>query len=260
MAAESVKVVLSGEGADELFGGYPYYQECLAFAPYMAVPVPMRRAASAAARHLPEGTHGRRFLLRGAHGLPERYIRLEYNFAWAEALGLLAPEVGARCAAAPAPWELTAPLFAEIVGSGKACGDAPDEVTAMQTADILTWLQQDILLKADKMSMASSLELRVPFLDREVFALASTLPARQRVGRHETKIALRAAGGPHAAASHGRHAQAGLHHPARPVAEGRAVERPGPRGAEQRARPSPLPHRTFECPARRAPSAALAPT
>lgn len=184
MAAESVKVVLSGEGADELFGGYPYYQECLAFAPYMAVPAPMRRAAGAAARRLPEGTHGRRFLLRGAHPLSERYIRLEYNFTWAEALGLLAPEVGARCAAAPAPWELTAPLFAEI---------ETDEITAMQTADILTWMQQDILLKADKMSMALSLELRVPFLDREVFALASTLPVSQRVGRRETKIALRAA-------------------------------------------------------------------
>ena len=184
MAAESVKVVLSGEGADELFGGYPYYQECLAFAPYMTVPAPARRALAAAARRLPEGTHGRRFLLRGAHPLSERYIRLEYNFTWAEALGLLAPEVGARCAAAPAPWELTAPLFAEI---------ETDEITAMQTADILTWMQQDILLKADKMSMASSLELRVPFLDREVFALASTLPASQRVGRRETKIALRAA-------------------------------------------------------------------
>lgn len=184
MAAESVKVVLSGEGADELFGGYPYYQECLAFAPYMTVPAPARRALAAAARRLPEGTHGRRFLMRGAHPLPERYIRLEYNFPWAEALDLLAPEVGARCAAAPAPWELTAPLFAEI---------ETDEITAMQTADILTWMQQDILLKADKMSMASSLELRVPFLDREVFALASTLPASQRVGRRETKIALRAA-------------------------------------------------------------------
>lgn len=184
MAAESVKVVLSGEGADELFGGYPYYQECLAFAPYMMVPAPARRALAAAARHLPEGTHGRRFLMRGAHPLPERYIRLEYNFPWAEALDLLAPEVGARCAAAPAPWELTAPLFAEI---------ETDEITAMQTADILTWMQQDILLKADKMSMASSLELRVPFLDREVFALASTLPASQRVGRRETKIAPRAA-------------------------------------------------------------------
>lgn len=184
MAAESVKVVLSGEGADELFGGYPYYQECLAFAPYMTVPAPARRALAAAARRLPEGTHGRRFLMRGAHPLPERYIRLEYNFPWAEALDLLAPELGARCAAAPTPWELAAPLFAEI----KA-----DEITAMQTADILTWMQQDILLKADKMSMASSLELRVPFLDREVFALASTLPVAQRVGRHETKIALRAA-------------------------------------------------------------------
>lgn len=184
MAAESVKVVLSGEGADELFGGYPYYQECLAFAPYMMVPAPARRALAAAARHLPEGTHGRRFLLRGAHPLPERYIRLEYNFPWAEALDLLAPELGARCAAAPTPWELAAPLFAEIEA---------DEITAMQTADILTWMQQDILLKADKMSMASSLELRVPFLDREVFALASTLPASHRVGRRETKIALRAA-------------------------------------------------------------------
>lgn len=184
MAAESVKVVLSGEGADELFGGYPYYQECLAFAPYMMVPAPGRRALAAAARHLPEGTHGRRFLMRGAHPLPERYIRLEYNFPWAEALDLLAPELGARCAAAPTPWELAAPLFAEIEA---------DEITAMQTADILTWMQQDILLKADKMSMASSLELRVPFLDREVFALASTLPASHRVGRRETKIALRAA-------------------------------------------------------------------
>lgn len=184
MAAESVKVVLSGEGADELFGGYPYYQECLAFAPYMMVPAPARRALAAAARHLPEGTHGRRFLMRGAHPLPERYIRLEYNFPWAEALDLLAPELGARCAAAPTPWELATPLFAEIEA---------DEITAMQTADILTWMQQDILLKADKMSMASSLELRVPFLDREVFALASTLPASQRVGRRETKIALRAA-------------------------------------------------------------------
>ena len=226
MAAESVKVVLSGEGADELFGGYPYYQECLAFAPYMTVPAPARRALAAAARRLPEGTHGRRFLMRGAHPLPERYIRLEYNFPWAEALDLLAPELGARCAAAPTPWELAAPLFAEIEA---------DEITAMQTADILTWMQQDILLKADKMSMASSLELRVPFLDREVFALASTLPVSQRVGRRETKIA-------------------GLRHPARPMAAQRPMARAGARGAEQRTGPALFPHRPFERPARRAPA------
>ncbi len=63
----------------------------------------------------------------------------------------------------------------------------------MQTADILTWMQQDILLKADKMSMAASLELRVPFLDREVFACARTLPRKMRVTRRETKPALRRA-------------------------------------------------------------------
>lgn len=103
MAAESVKVVLSGEGADELFGGYPYYQECLAFAPYMAVPVPVRRALGSAARRLPEGVRGRRFLMRGAHPLPERYIRLEYNFPWDEALALLSPELSRLCAEAPTP-------------------------------------------------------------------------------------------------------------------------------------------------------------
>ncbi len=186
-AAQSVKVVLSGEGADELFGGYPYYQECLAFEPYMAVPAPLRRGLGAAAAHLPAGVRGRRFLMRGARPLSERYIRLEYNFPWAEALGLLTAERGACGAAAPAPWEATAPLFAEIGASG------PDEVSAMQTADIITWMQQDILLKADKMSMAASLELRVPFLDREVFAVARTLPAALRVTRGETKVALRRA-------------------------------------------------------------------
>ena len=243
MAAESVKVVLSGEGADELFGGYPYYQECLAFAPYMMVPAPARRALAAAARHLPEGTHGRRFLMRGAHPLPERYIRLEYNFPWAEALDLLAPELGARCAAAPTPWELAAPLFAEIEA---------DEITAMQTADILTWMQQDILLKADKMSMTSSLELRVPFLDREVFALASTLPASQRVGRRETKIALRAAAArtlPQATAAMPKQGfvtplaqwlqEEPWHSQVREVLNGERARR--------------FPHRPFERPARRAP-------
>lgn len=186
-AAQSLKVVLSGEGADELFGGYPYYQECLAFEPYMAAPASLRRGLGAAAARLPAGVRGRRFLMRGARPLSERYIRLEYNFPWTEALGLLTPELGARGAAAPAPWEVTAPLFAEMGAAGL------DEVTAMQTADILTWMQQDILLKADKMSMAASLELRVPFLDREVFAVARTLPTALRVTRGETKVALRRA-------------------------------------------------------------------
>ena len=124
----------------------------------------------------------------------------------------------------------------------------------MQTADILTWLQQDILLKADKMSMASSLELRVPFLDREVFALASTLPAAQRVGRRETKIALRAAAArtlPQATAAMPKQ---GFVTPLAQWLREEPWHEPGPRGAEQRTRPSLFPHRPFERPARRAPA------
>ncbi|MCI8367707.1 MAG: asparagine synthase (glutamine-hydrolyzing) [Eggerthellaceae bacterium] len=191
-AAEQVKVVLSGEGADELFGGYPLYQEGLDYHPYMSVPAPLRKAAAAVAKLLPEGTHGRRFLMRGAHPLEERYRRLEYNYTYPEALSLLKPEVAAVAEACGAPWEAEAPLFAQTRAHYPGAGEI-DEVTAMQTVDILTWMQQDILLKADKMSMAASLELRVPFLDMEVFALSRTLPTADRVSKTETKCALRSA-------------------------------------------------------------------
>lgn len=191
-AAEQVKVVLSGEGADELFGGYPLYQEGLDYHPYMSVPAPLRKAAGAVASLLPEGVHGRRFLVRGAHPLEERYRRLEYNYTYPEALALLKPDVAAEAEACGAPWDAEAPIFAEVKAHYPGEGQI-DEVTAMQTVDILTWMQQDILLKADKMSMAASLELRVPFLDKEVFALSRTLPTADRVSKTETKCALRSA-------------------------------------------------------------------
>ena len=68
-----------------------------------------------------------------------------------------------------------------------------DDVTKMQFADLNTWLLYDILQKADKMSMASSLELRVPFLDREMLKVALSIPAEHRVHRDKTKVALRLA-------------------------------------------------------------------
>lgn len=191
-AAEQVKVVLSGEGADELFGGYPLYQEGLDYHPYMKVPAPLRRAAGAVAKLLPEGVHGRRFLVRGAHPLEERYRRLEYNYTYDEALALLKPAIAQEAKECGGPWDAEAPIFAEVKGHYPGEGQI-DEVTAMQTVDILTWMQQDILLKADKMSMAASLELRVPFLDKEVFALSRTLPTADRVSKTETKCALRSA-------------------------------------------------------------------
>lgn len=177
LAAEQVKVVLSGEGADELFGGYNYYKECLDFEKYMRVPQPIRSALGGAAEHLPR-FHGRRFLMRGRYPLERRYIRNNYVFDETEVpLYLLDGQDF------PRPHELTKPIF------GRAAG--LDEVTKMQYADISAWLPFDILQKADKMSMAASLELRVPFLDRKVLDLALQLPPEMRVTKEFTKIALR---------------------------------------------------------------------
>ena len=179
MAGKQVKVVLSGEGADELFGGYNYYKECLDFEKYMKVPRPIRAALGGAAAHLPP-FHGRRFLMRGRVPLEKRYIRNNYVYHYTELDKYLR-----RSYELIPPDTLTKPIFDEVAGE--------DEVTRMQYADIRTWLQYDILQKADKMSMAASLELRVPFLDREVLKLAVQLPPEYRVTKDVTKIALRRA-------------------------------------------------------------------
>lgn len=177
-AAKHVKVVLSGEGADELFGGYIYYQECLDFERYQKlVPQSMRRAFAKLARRLPK-FHGRRFLIRGQHSIETRYIRNNYVYTSEDRDGILANPIPAK-----PPEYYTKPVFDRVKGE--------DEITKMQLADIYTWLLYDILQKADKMSMASSLELRVPFLDKEMLKIAMQIPSKFRVGKHATKLALR---------------------------------------------------------------------
>ena len=178
-ASENVKVVMSGEGADELFGGYTYYQECLSFESYMHIPRTLRLLAGSIASAMPP-FHGRRFLMRGQHTLPERYIRNNYVYNFNECDSVLQESI--TC---PKPARYTSQVFAECEGL--------DEVTRMQYADMLVWMQYDILQKADKMSMAASLELRVPFLDKNVLDVALRIPARYRVSKTETKIALRRA-------------------------------------------------------------------
>ena len=178
-AAKQVKVVLSGEGADELFGGYNYYKEPLDYAAYMKVPAGLRKAASGIARHLP-GFHGKRFLVRGAMPIEERFIRNNYVFSYRERSRYLAKEIPA-----PNPSVYTKPHFDKVASEG--------DITKMQYADLNTWLLYDILQKADKMSMANSLELRVPFLDREMLQLALRIPEAYRVTTEQTKVALRKA-------------------------------------------------------------------
>ncbi|MDO5644187.1 MAG: asparagine synthase (glutamine-hydrolyzing) [Dermabacter sp.] len=182
-AAEQVKVVMSGEGADELFGGYNQYREPLDYALYQKVPARLRRLVAAGASRLPS-VPGRRFLMRAAKPLSERFFRNQYVFSEAERMKVLKAGSLAQTSAVPTA-ERTRRLFAEARGL--------DDITAMQYVDIHMWMMHDINLKADKMSMAHSLELRVPFLDRAVWSVARRLPSRFRVTRENTKVALRAA-------------------------------------------------------------------
>lgn len=179
-AAEQVKVVLSGEGADELFGGYYYYQDPLALQKYQKLPNSLRKGIAKIAEKLPEGTHGKRFLVRGAQTIDEYYIRNNYNFNWRERSKYLNPDIPA-----PDPAVFTKPFFDDCKGE--------DDITRMQYVDMKTWLVQDILVKADRMSMANSLELRVPFLDKKMLEVALSIPSRYRVSKDLTKIALRGA-------------------------------------------------------------------
>ncbi len=179
-ARKHVKVVLSGEGADELFGGYTIYREPLSLKPFDYLPRPVRKSLGRASRPLPEGMRGKSLLHRGSLTLEERYYGNARSFS-DDHLRAVLPDFN------PA-WthtDVTAPIYAESAGW--------DPVARMQHVDLFTWLRGDILVKADKMTMANSLELRVPFLDPEVFAVASRLPYDQKITRTTTKYALRRA-------------------------------------------------------------------
>lgn len=178
LAAEHVKVVLSGEGADELFGGYKIYAAPLACPKFNLVPTPIRRFLGLIAMHLPK-VHGINFLIRRGRPVEDWFIGNANIFSKRERSRLLKKDT------APAPRELCKKFYSEV--SDK------DEVTRMQYLDINMWMMGDILLKADKMSMAHSLELRVPFLDKEIMALAETIPLDKRVNLSNTKLALRRA-------------------------------------------------------------------
>jgi asparagine synthase (glutamine-hydrolysing) len=179
-ARKHVKVVLSGEGADELFGGYTIYREPLSLRPFDYLPRPVRKSLGKASKPLPEGMRGKSLLHRGSLTLEERYYGNARSFS-DEQLRAVLP--GFR-----QEWthtDVTAPVYAASQGW--------DPVARMQHIDLFTWLRGDILVKADKMTMANSLELRVPFLDPEVFAVASRLPVDQKITRSTTKYALRRA-------------------------------------------------------------------
>ena len=178
-AAKYVKVVLSGEGADEIFGGYNIYKEPLGSHAYKAIPFPVRKGIGSIAGHFPH-KRGVNFLIRNGQRLEERFIGNAFMFTEAERKQLLKIKTDA-----PAPSDITRPFYEKVKDL--------DEITKMQYIDLHLWLTGDILLKADKMSMANSLELRVPFLDRKIMTLAERIPTKYRVTKENTKVAMRRA-------------------------------------------------------------------
>lgn len=181
-AAKYVKVVLSGEGADELFGGYPMYLQGGHFHRYSKIPKFIRKSAAAVAKKIPS-LPGRRFIIRGAMEPYERFMRANYVFVDPNERQqyLKRPITSKR------PEEYSKCYFDEIAYQNL------DEPTQLQYVDMKTWMIYDILLKADRMSMANSLELRVPFLDKKMLELSLKIPTKYRAHDEVTKIALRSA-------------------------------------------------------------------
>lgn len=170
---------MSGEGADEFFGGYNIYREPHDLLPLTRLPRPVRKGLGAMAQKLPK-MKGKNFLIRGSKDLQERFIGNAFMLNEEERERILKHPTGKFHHT-----QLTKPFYDKVKHL--------DDVTKMQYIDIHFWLIGDILLKADKMSMAHSLEVRVPFLDRVVFDVARKVPTEYKVTKENTKYAMRQA-------------------------------------------------------------------
>ncbi len=179
LAAEQLKVVLSGEGADEFFGGYNIYHEPISLRGFRYVPKFIKKPIAALCRKLPD-FKGRDFLIRGSKTVEERFIGNANLFSVEEREKLLKTKLTHI-----KPMEIVAPYYKKVKGL--------NDIAKMQYIDINFWLQGDILLKADKMSMAHSLESRVPFLDINVFNYTKNMPVDYRCNKEATKRAFRIA-------------------------------------------------------------------
>lgn len=177
VAARGVKVALSGDGADELFGGYQRYQARLILRWYSRLPAGLKRVAERSIRRLPEPTaHHSRSVLKKAHLFVDVAQRQRAETPYTAPL-MLHPQEYAR-------------LFPDLVGRGHKPYGLPertqlDDLEQMLCGDALVYLPQDILTKVDRASMAASLETRAPFMDHKVVELAFARAARKhlRIGK-----------------------------------------------------------------------------
>lgn len=178
LAREHVTVVLSGEGADELFAGYECYAITKQDLMYRKIPKFIRHGIGKIAFSMP-WFHGRKFLIRNGLSLEEYFTGSAFIFTEKDKKKV----VRDKYLTGKDFREVTKPIFDKVKDMG--------EVTKMQYLDFHLWMPEDILLKADKMTMASSLELRVPFLDKEVMKVAEKIPDKYKITNDTTKYVFR---------------------------------------------------------------------
>ncbi|MGI6096994.1 MAG: asparagine synthase (glutamine-hydrolyzing) [Dethiobacteria bacterium] len=179
-AGKHTSWIFSGEGADELFGGYRIYCEPISVRPFKRLPRWSRELCYRFSRILPEGVPGKNYIRRAYQELEERYVGNANIFS-----PELKEEILKIDEALPLPQEITGTYYKEAANY--------DEVTKMQYIDLHTWMPGDINMKVDKMYMANSLEARMPFLDPRVFSIAASLPLQAKIQGGMTKFALRCA-------------------------------------------------------------------
>ena len=178
LASKDVKVVLSGEGSDEFFGGYNSYREEVDMKFYNKIPYFIRHMLAVICYKLPE-FKGRNFIVRRGTKVEDRYVGVNNIFSEKERKRIL------KCDDPIKNKDITKPFFDKCKNASR--------VAKMQAVDIRNWMLNDILLKGDRMTMANSIEGRVPFTDTKVFELASTIPINHKVTKDNTKVALREA-------------------------------------------------------------------
>ena len=179
-AAKHVKVILSGEGSDELFAGYRIYDTSRSSASIRKLPRFVKSALYGMSKLLPEGFKGKNLIYRGCVPLEERFVGNSFVFKEKEKKKLYLPyDKNVHYT------QRTAHIYKEADALGYS------ELLKMQHCDLNTWLPSDILVKGDRLSMANSLEARVPFLDKEVFAAAAELCDGEKLRNGTTKFILR---------------------------------------------------------------------
>ena len=178
IASKDVKVVTSGEGADELFGGYLSYREEIDQSWYMKIPYPIRHIASLVAGLFPE-VRGFNFIYRRGRKLEDYNIGLGRVFRDEEAMKIVnfKNQINTK--------DIVAPLYMEYKDSSN--------LVKRQVIDYYYWLVQDFLHAVDRNTMMFGLEARTPFLDKEVYEVARHSPTYAKINKETTKPALRLA-------------------------------------------------------------------